>query len=227
MADDSLESRLTIEDKNGLEMTVYQPHPLAVVYNLAKDMSAPVYKLAQELLYTPKHYLVGFLPEEIQKKINDNPRALKRNVISNSVMQPFVTGGVAYYFTGSLSRSITAAAIETMSSCIRMILTSDKVKNPETGRFCLPYYPGHLVPTLFYHQLNFLIFKLPSYIGQKYAEKEVQLIHEETIKSIAEKKAGTLSLPSPGEQGQLSLEDKTGAVSVSTMNEDYFDSSLF
>lgn len=197
MADDNLERKLEMVESD-LALTEYKPHFLLVSSKTIKDG-----------FYS---YFKGFLPNDLQQ---EGTSKTKNNVI-NFLLNPLLTAGVSYGLLYNnhyaipiaISLGIFELAVDLLA---RMFYTDMISTNQNIPAFFLSEY----------------LFYLRKYLPAKYQQLKEGLIYEEELKSIAEKKVGTLSLPLPGEQGQLSLEDKTGTVSVSKMNEDYFDSSLF
>lgn len=199
MADDNLESKLKLIE-NDSALVEYNPNFLQVGA-----------KVVKEGLYT---YLRGFLPNDLQQ---EGTFKFKNNFINHAV-NPLLTTGVSYGLLydnpSALSISICLGLVECMIDVVGRGIYYDFIGSKDDNFF----------PAFFLSEYLFLLGK---YGSSKYRKAKSQLIHEQNLKSIVEKKAGTLSLPAPGEQGQLSFQNKTGAVSLSETNEDYFDSSFF
>ena len=176
------------------------------------------------LINPVKHFLVGYLPQDIKKWIykNYNRNEIKQaenvNLYASPLVEGLVVGFISHYINpefpewNNILLGVFTAELSVISNLFR-----------RGGSYNKNVAFGHPLTTIPYNLIKSVYINL----SDDY-KKNKQKRFKKMIKSHQQEKTqGTLSLPPPNEEGRLSINDKEGAVSFPNFNDDNYDVSPF
>ena len=168
----------------------------------------------------PKRYVMGFLPEKEQLKRSGDSKEVRYNTITNSALEPILTtlGSLALF--GDWKYSTKVGIVSLAINFSRLLNTVLDNVNQGHPIITIPY---HLFKSknAIYDSIksipNFtkdLAIESVEYVSDTSKRFISQKVEELKEKNNQELTKGSLALPPPKEEGQLSyLESKMGAVS--------------